>query len=51
MLEDGQSVLVDPVRDKAKGSHECHQEDGISDKVDDMGPPSGGAFDVNVELL
>ena len=41
-------MLVDAKRDVTESYDEGDEENGISDKVDNMGPPAGGTFDVNV---
>ena len=51
MLEEGLPLLIDLVRDKTESGYKCGKEDEVSSKVDDMGPPSGRTFDVEVELL
>ena len=48
MLEEELSLLVDAIRDESESSHKSGEEDKISGKVDNMGPPSGGTFYVNV---
>ena len=44
-------MLIDTIRDKTKSGYECDEENEISGEVDNVGPPSGGTFDVDVELL
>ena len=51
MTEEGLSLLIDTIRDKPERGDEGREENEISGEVDDMGPPTGGTFNVDVQLL
>ena len=41
-------MFVDTKRDVTENCNEGDEEHGISDKVDNVGPPARGTFDVDV---
>ena len=48
MMEEGLTLLVYAIGDKCEGGYEGGEENEISGEVDNMGPPSRGAFDVDI---